>query len=166
MKILLLHTEYNDTLRTTLKSLIENNFPKPKLVKGVIRDDKISKIVMDGWKKILPKIGDDEDILLMEDDVEVKIDYKKIKIEHRDRPTFVFYQKKLKEEGSYASMNTHYIVGTQGVFIPKEIKKEFTENLLQARSMHFDRWLSARNQYATLGNPKEYGLEIRKKKGR
>jgi hypothetical protein len=155
-------------LKATTISLKDRGYGNDiKLVKGIIRKEQASKRVMDGWKQwfsdnnnINKIISEGKDLLIMEDDVIVKINFanliKKIK---KNKINFVFYQKTFKEKG------IDIPVGTQGVYIPNKLIKSYQKELLNAKSIHFDRWNSRLpNIYYPL-LPKEGGEELTRVSG-
>ena len=151
-------------LQATISSLAQMGYGKEniELAMGIVRKEQPSKRVMDGWKKwfgfkdnINQIIKEGRNLLIMEDDVIVKVDYPKLMSEVKmDKINFVFYQKTFKEKGKTIA------VGTQGVFIPNGLIKFYQRELLDAKSIHFDRWNSRLPNiyYACL--PKECGEEI------
>jgi len=150
-------------LKATTISLKDRGYGNDiKLVKGIIRKEQTSKRVMDGWKQwfsnnnnINKIISEGKDLLIMEDDVIVKSNYTKlIKKIKKNKINFIFYQKTFKEKGKDIP------VGTQGLIIPNALIKFYQKELLDAKSIHFDRWNSRlpNIHYACL--PKECGEEI------
>tara|TARA_R110000765_G_C18578308_1_gene566048 strand:+ start:63 stop:566 length:504 start_codon:yes stop_codon:yes gene_type:complete len=155
MKVVILFTEYDKNLKETIKSLNDNMFDDINLHRGIIRPERRSKIVMDSWKEYFSINIEPQDILIMEDDVIVKINkYKLLGLIDIDKINYCFYQNLLKKN------NNKYAVGSQGIFIPKEKYKSFIDKLNNSNSIHFDKWLSQLNDIKYIGNPKEYGKEI------
>ena len=160
--VILTIDETSDHYKATIDSLSKNQFLNDNLHHnfGIVRDYDTSSRVMDSWKRGFKDVDQiNFDLLLMEDDVVVLINFmdfkKKLK---RDKINWVFYQKRFKE---YRSQNW-IPVGAQGVYIPKELFKEFKWKLLSSKSIHFDRWLSRLDNIYYSCEPKEFGIELEK----
>jgi len=141
---------------------------KLQIAPGIVRKEQPSKRVMDGWKKFFRENfgnSDDDlinryvlnevDIMLMEDDVLIKISKKEMqKRIKRDKINFLCYQKFFKEKGKDIP------VGSQVIYIPWEMIVTFAKALLSSKSIHFDRWISRLPDITYNFGPKEFCNEI------
>lgn len=111
---------------------------------GVERKTERSKIVMDGWKKFFNMLSGDlkKGLIISEDDVlwaeEWSKTSKKVKM---DKVNWLCYQKFFKEKQKDGKI-LKIPVGAQALYIPKQMINKFKEDLLNSKSIHFDRWLS------------------------
>tara|TARA_R110000803_G_scaffold45649_4_gene96107 strand:- start:1681 stop:2274 length:594 start_codon:yes stop_codon:yes gene_type:complete len=159
MNIIILTTDYNNPyLLMTINSLKQNGYTNIHIVKGLIRDFHTSKIVMDSWKKIFAsnvmKQFLDDDLLIMEDDVIVKINKTDLLTAvWISKVNICFYQKKLVH-------GLPGVVGTQGIFIPKHLIQDYMKRLKYDDSIHFDNWNFRQDIVRLCGEPREYGVEI------
>ena len=145
--VFMLSTPTNLVKGTTIASI--NQFTKLGYrvlpFQGVVRKTDKSKIVMDGWKKFFSMLqfgGLYKGILIAEDDViweepwsEVK---KRVKM---DKINWLCYQKFFKEKQKDGSTKK-IPVGNQLMYIPPKMIAKYKEELLKAKSIHFDRWNS------------------------
>ena len=129
---------------------------------GVIRKTDRSKIVMDGWKKFFGMLKGNlpNGLLISEDDVlwnepwsEVK---KKVKM---DKINWLCYQKFFKEKQKDGSVK-EIPVGSQLKYIPPKMINKYKEELLKAKSIHFDRWNSRLKDIYYAYKPHEVCAEI------
>lgn len=153
---------HDETKKTPLykaskKSWNDNDFKNIELVQGIERKELPSKRVMDGWKRFFTNLKQEKyrDMIITEDDVLININkkdmLKKIK---RNKINWLSYQKTFKEKG------LDIPVGSQAIFIPKELIPYYKEELLKSKSIHFDRWNSRLEKIYYPYKPKEFGTEM------
>ena len=114
--VILTIDDSSDHYKATIDSLSRNQFLNDNLHHnfGIVRDYNVSSRVMDSWKRWFKDVDQiNFDLLLKIDDFKKKL--------KRDKINWVFYQKRFKEYRSQSWIP----VGSQGIFIPKELFKEF-----------------------------------------
>jgi hypothetical protein len=149
----------NLSTKTTQASILtwqKKNF-EVHLVYGIERSHDTSKIVMDSWKQFFTSElkGDyPNGIIIAEDDSYLlkswKQLYKKFNMKYIN---WFGYQNII------ITKNEDIIVGAQAIYIPKQLIESYKQQLLNAKSIHFDRWNSRQDIYLPF-NHKEAVLEL------
>ena len=155
MKIIIMNVDLESIyLKATIISLLNNLYDDIIINKGILRNDNPSRRVMDGWKEYFKNNILDEDLLLLEDDLFVKVSkHDMVQKIDNTKINYIGYQKTFKENCKVIP------VGGQAIFIPKNLIPYYKEELLKSRSIHFDRWNSRLEKIYYPYKPKEFGEE-------
>jgi hypothetical protein len=114
---------------------------------GVIRKTDRSKIVMDGWKKFFSQLSYTGKLtrtgfLIAEDDVMWEEDWATTKKRMKmDKVNWLCYQKFFKEKQRDGTTK-EIPVGTQLLYVPPKMVEQYKKDILESKSIHFDRFNS------------------------
>jgi len=144
--VFMLTTPKNIIGNTAITSIAQLNTEGYKVYpfQGVVRTTDRSKIVMDGWKKFFSMLKGNlpNGLLMAEDDLFWEEPWSKTKKKMKmDKINWLCYQKFFKEKQRDGSVKM-IPVGNQFMYIPPKLIESYKEEILKAKSIHFDRWNS------------------------